>query len=89
MALGASTDSVLRIVLARGLRLMWGGLVVGTALTFALGHLLNGSLYGVNVWNPIIASIAALLLVLAGSIACYIPAHRATKIDPMSALRYE
>ena len=89
MALGASPRSVLSIVLVRGLRLMLAGLVVGTALAFALGHVLQGLLYGVSVWNPIISGIAALLLLLAGLAACYIPAYRATKVDPMTALRYQ
>jgi predicted permease len=89
MALGASPRSVLGIVLARGLRVILAGIIVGTALAFALGHVLQGVLYGVSVWNPIISGIAALLLLLAGLAACYIPAHRATRVDPMTALRYE
>lgn len=89
MALGASPHRVLGMVLVRGLRLILAGLVVGTALAFALGHALQGLLYGVGVWNPIMFGTAALLLLLAGLVACYIPTHRATKVDPMAALRYE
>jgi putative ABC transport system permease protein len=89
IALGASPRNVLGSVLVRGLRLILAGLVVGTALAFALGHMLQGLLYGVSVGNPIISGVAALLFLLAGLAACYIPARRATRVDPMVALRYE
>ncbi|MFZ0416130.1 MAG: ABC transporter permease [Candidatus Acidiferrales bacterium] len=89
IALGASPHNVLGIVLGHGVRLILAGLVAGTALAFAVGHLLQGLLYGVSVGNPIIACVAALLLVLAGLVACYIPARRAMRVDPMVALRYE
>jgi putative ABC transport system permease protein len=89
MALGASPHRVLGIVLGRGVRLILAGLVVGAALAFALTHLLQGLLYGVSVRNPIIAGVGALLLLIAGLAACYIPARRATKVDPMAALRYQ
>ncbi|HEV2491160.1 MAG TPA: ABC transporter permease [Candidatus Acidoferrales bacterium] len=89
IALGASPHSVLGIVLGRGIRLVVAGLAAGTALAFALAHLLQGLLYGVSAGNPAIAGAAALLLLLAGLAACYIPARRATKVDPMVALRYE
>lgn len=89
IALGASPHSVLGVVLGRGVRLVVAGLAAGTALAFALAHLLQGLLYGVSAGNPAIACAAALLLLLAGLAACYIPAHRATKVDPMVALRYE
>jgi putative ABC transport system permease protein len=68
---------------------MLAGLVVGVALAFAVAHLLQSLLYGVSPDDPMIASIAALLLLLAGLAACYIPARRAMNIDPMVALRHE
>ena len=89
IALGASPHSVLGIVLARGIRLVVAGLAAGTALAFTFAHLLQGLLYGVSAGNPAIAGAAALLLLAAGSVACYIPARRAMRVDPMVALRYE
>jgi putative ABC transport system permease protein len=89
IALGASPHSVLGIVLGRGVRLILAGLAVGTALASAVAHMLTGLFYRVSVENPIIAGVAALLLLLAGLAACYIPARRAMRVDPMVALRYE
>ena len=89
MALGAVPGNVLRMVLWRGVRLIMAGLVVGTALAFAVAHLLQELLYGVTAADPRIAAAAVLLLFIAGSLACYIPARRAMKVDPMVALRYE
>ena len=80
---------MLGIVLGHGVRLISAGLAAGTALAFAAAHLLQGLLYGVSIANPIIACVAALLLLLAGLVACYIPARRAMRVDPMVALRYE
>ena len=89
MALGAAPQNVLNMLIWRGVRLVMAGLAAGTALAFALAHLLRGLLYGVSPENPAIACAAALLLLLAGLAACYIPARRAMRVDPMVALRYE
>jgi hypothetical protein len=89
IVLGASPQSVLGIVLGRGVRLILSGLAVGAVLAFAVTHLLQGLLYGVSAGNPIIAGVAALLMLLAGLAACCIPARRAMKVDPMVALRYQ
>ncbi len=89
MALGASPRSVLGMVVRRGIRLILAGLAVGAVLAFALAHVLRGLLYGVSAGNPAIAGAAVLLLLLAGLAACYIPARRAMRVDPMVALRYE
>ncbi|HVB36823.1 MAG TPA: FtsX-like permease family protein [Candidatus Acidoferrales bacterium] len=89
IALGASPHSVLRVVLGRGVRLILAGLAIGVAIAVAAAHLLKGLLYGVSPENSWIACAAALLLLLAGSAACYIPARRAMRVDPMVALRYE
>ncbi|MHB8540384.1 MAG: ADOP family duplicated permease [Candidatus Acidiferrales bacterium] len=89
IALGASPHSVLGVVLGRGVRLILAGLAIGVALAVAAAHLLQGLLYGVSARNPMIAGVSALALLLAGLAACYIPARRAMKVDPMVALRYE
>jgi predicted permease len=89
MALGAAPGNVLRLVLWRGVRLIVTGLVAGAVLALSVAHLLEGLLYGVSPEDPVIAAIAAVLLLLAGLLACYIPARRAMRVDPMVALRYE
>lgn len=89
MALGASPRSVLAMIFKRGARLVAAGLAAGAALAFAFAHVIRGLLYGVSAGNPAIAGAAALLLLLAGLAACYVPARRATKVDPTIALRYE
>lgn len=89
MALGAAPRDVVTMIVWRGIRLMLAGLVVGAALAFAVAHLLQSLLYGVRPEDPVIASIAALLLLLAGLLACYVPSRRAMRVDPMVALRHE
>ena len=89
MALGAAPENVLRMVLWRGMRLILAGVVSGAALVFAVARLVQGLLYGVSPEDPRIAVSAVLLLMIAGIAACYIPARRAMKVDPMVALRYE
>jgi len=89
MALGGKPESLLAMVIWQGVRLMLMGLVPGAAIAFAVAHLLRRLLYGVSPMNPAIASAAAVLLLLAGLAACYIPARRASRVDPMTALRYE
>ncbi|UCG58009.1 MAG: ABC transporter permease [Phycisphaerales bacterium] len=89
MALGAHHTDVLRIVLRRGLTLILGGLGIGVAGALALTRVLGSLLYGVTPTDPVTFVAVSLLLTAVGLIACYIPARRATKIDPMTALRYE
>jgi predicted permease len=89
MALGAKSESVLRMVVWYGVRLMLAGLAAGAAMALSVAHFLQGLLYGVSPLNPAIAGMAALLLLLAGLAACYVPARRASRVDPMVALRYE
>ncbi len=89
MALGANPRRVLRLVLARGLRLAGAGTVVGVLAALVLTQLLNSLLFDVSATDPLtFAAVAGLLLAVA-LLACYVPARRAMRVDPMVALRYE
>jgi predicted permease len=89
MALGASTADVLKLVLRNGFTLAVIGIVVGLMAAFAATRVLSSLLYEVSATDPAIFLIDALLLAGAALLACYIPARRATKVDPLVALRYE
>jgi ABC-type antimicrobial peptide transport system permease subunit len=89
MALGAQRINVLKLVIRKGLSLIVVGLAVGAAGAFALTRVLGKLLYGVTATDPATFVLVSLLLTAVGLLACYIPARRAAKIDPMVALRYE
>lgn len=89
MALGASATDVLKLVLRNGFTLALVGIVVGLLVAFAATRVLSTLLYDVSATDPSIFVIDALLLAVAALLACYIPARRATKVDPIVALRYE
>ena len=89
VALGARTRDVLRLVLGHGLLLALGGIVVGAAGALALTRLISGLLFGVSAADPAVYGLVALLLAAVALLACLVPARRATKVDPMVALRYE
>ncbi len=89
MALGANPGRVLRLVLARGLRLAGAGTVIGVLAALLLTRLLGSLLFDVSATDPFtFAAVAGLLLAVA-LLACYVPARRAMRVDPMVALRYE
>jgi putative ABC transport system permease protein len=77
------------MVVCRGLILTSIGAVAGVALSLALTRLMSGMLFGVGARDPLTFACVSLLLVVVSLLACYIPARRAAKVDPMVALRYE
>jgi predicted permease len=89
LALGARPGSLLRLVLAHGFKLVLAGVTVGLAGAVALASLLETLLFGVRARDPMTFLAVAILLSLAALTACYLPARRASKVDPMVALRHE
>jgi putative ABC transport system permease protein len=89
MALGARPSQVLTLVLRRALLLIAVGGATGLALGFTLAQLLSRLLYGVRAWDPAIYAVVSPLLLLVGVLATLIPAVRASRADPVVALRYE
>ena len=89
MALGAQTGTVLKLAVGYGLKLVIVGIVVGLIGAFALTRLMSTLLFGVTATDPTTFTLISLLLVGVAALASYIPARRATKVDPITALRYE
>jgi predicted permease len=89
MALGASKDNILRMVLVHGLRLTFIGVALGLGAAFALTRFLESMLLGVTSTDALTFSSVAILLFAVALLACFIPALRAMRVDPMVALRYE
>ena len=86
-ALGAQQGDILRLVLGRGLGIALGGVAIGLGGAFALTRVIDSLLYHVGAKDPATFAGISLLLVLVALVASYIPARRATRIDPMEALR--
>ena len=89
LALGAGRDEVLKLVLRQGLKLSLIGVAIGIAGALAMTRLVSGFLYGVKASDPLTFAAVSLLLILVALAASYMPARRATAVDPMAALRYE
>jgi putative ABC transport system permease protein len=89
LALGAEKRHIVAMVMKQGVYLVAGGVGVGLAASFGVTRLLASLLFGVSPNDPFIMSGIAVLIALVALLACFIPARRATKVDPMIALRYE
>ena len=88
-ALGAKRSHVLKLVIGRGLGMASIGIVLGLSASLGLTRFLASLLYGVTAIDPMTFIFISILLLMVSVLACYIPARRATKIDPLVALRYE
>ena len=89
MALGAHAGNILRLVLGKGLFLVGGGILLGLLTSFLTVRMLQSELWGVSAFDPWALILAPAALLATGLLACYLPARRATRVDPMIALRYE
>jgi putative ABC transport system permease protein len=89
VALGAQRKDVLRMVLGQGGKIAFAGIAIGLAASFGLTRLMSSLLFSVSASDPLTFVGVAILLILVAMLACYVPARRAMKVDPMVALRYE
>jgi ABC-type antimicrobial peptide transport system permease subunit len=89
LALGAQRASILNIVLREGMRLALLGAAVGLAAALIASHWMAGQLYGVRPTDPLAFLAVAALLTVIALLACYVPARRAMRLDPLTALRHE
>jgi ABC-type antimicrobial peptide transport system permease subunit len=89
MALGAQAGAVLRMIMREGFVMLISGLAIGLLLAIATAKILSGILYGVGALDPVAFTVAPLVMTAAALIATWLPARRATRVDPVQALRSE
>jgi len=89
MALGAKTRDVLKLVVMNGMKLALVGVAIGLAGAWALSRFMKTLLFGVQATDVLTFGVVSICLLFAALLACYLPARRATKVDPLVALRYE
>ena len=89
IALGAATGDILRMIVGQGLTLTLAGLAIGTMAALAVTRLMSGLLFQVSAADPASFAASALLFAAIAALASYLPARRATRVDPTEALRYE
>jgi len=89
IALGAQSGDVMRLVLGEGARMTLVGVAVGIGAALGLTRLMANQLFGVTAQDPLTFTAVAVVLTLVALVACYLPARRAVRVDPMVALRHE
>jgi ABC-type antimicrobial peptide transport system permease subunit len=89
MALGAQAGAVLKMIMREGSIMLVSGIAIGLLLAIATARILSGILYGVGALDPVAFTVAPLVLAIAALIATWLPARRATQINPIQALRAE
>ena len=89
MALGADRSKIRNLVVRQGMTLAIVGVVIGTGAAFGLTHLIASFLFGVKTWDPVVFVSVPILLAAVAFVATWLPAQRASKLDPMEALRVE